>query len=550
MSEHLTSSGVGAVSVAIDSRLVAQRAAEHVPCDAFYDLATVQRFVNAGGYTTVALQFPDFLLPDAPSVLGALEEALPEVEWYILADATFNPFCVDEVAAAHIDAQAVIHFGPASITRAANLPVLYDLGRAPVDVWRTASALWQAAASAPADGDGGNLWIVVADSMFDWAVSAIATQIQAWASASTAAAHRDLVVLPAVAHKQFSAVAQDGAGGAASSESRTVTVLGSQVQLPPGVESLEQAAFLYVGAPGARTDVLCMRYPMASAWIADGVLRPAGVETASEPTLISAEPCNEADAASQLGVRTGRALARRYAAVERVKLAERIGVVVGTLSTADYTRIVQALRRIIAAAGRAVYILHVGRLNVAKVANFGEMDAFVLVTDPEASLLPDEVAREFPAPVVTPWEAVMALHDEVSWTGDITVDFEEVLARIDAAGGLPGHAADEAERTDETRAAGGDGSHSDDDADAPEWNLAAGGLVDMRSKHGTGDTETAGGSLAIVKSEGGAIVQAGHAAASIFSQREWQGMDPSVPKDASLDIRRGQHGVARDLDGK
>jgi diphthamide biosynthesis enzyme Dph1/Dph2-like protein len=34
----------------------------------------------------------------------------------ILADTSYNPCCVDEIAAAHWEADAIIHYGPACLT--------------------------------------------------------------------------------------------------------------------------------------------------------------------------------------------------------------------------------------------------------------------------------------------------------------------------------------------------------------------------------------------------------------------------------------------------
>jgi len=47
-----------------------------------------------------------------------------------------------------------------------------------------------------------------------------------------------------------------------------------------------------------------------------------------------------------------------------------------------------------------------GKLNVAKMANFLEIDIFVLVASPENSLID---SKEFFKPVVTPFELEMAL---------------------------------------------------------------------------------------------------------------------------------------------
>ena len=51
------------------------------------------------------------------------------------------------------------------------------------------------------------------------------------------------------------------------------------------------------------------------------------------------------------------------------------------------------------------YTIAVGKLNVPKIANFLEIDVFVLVACPENSLLD---SRDFFKPVITPYELELA----------------------------------------------------------------------------------------------------------------------------------------------
>ncbi|CAN0049340.1 unnamed protein product, partial [Laminaria digitata] len=66
-------------------------------------------------------------------------------------------------------------------------------------------------------------------------------------------------------------------------------------------------------------------------------------------------------------------LMRRYYLVQRAKEAEVIGIVVGTLGVQRYSSVVRSLRRMIEDAGRKAYTLAVGKVNVAKLANFAEV---------------------------------------------------------------------------------------------------------------------------------------------------------------------------------
>jgi diphthamide biosynthesis protein 2 len=56
--------------------------------------------------------------------------------------------------------------------------------------------------------------------------------------------------------------------------------------------------------------------------------------------------------------------------------------------------IIDHLKKLIATAGRKSYTFVMGKLNVAKMANFMEIDCYVLVACPENSLI-DSKVRNF-----------------------------------------------------------------------------------------------------------------------------------------------------------
>ena len=53
---------------------------------------------------------------------------------FVLGDTSYSPCCVDEVAASHLDAEIVIHFGPTCLTPTSKLPIYFAFGRCQVDV--------------------------------------------------------------------------------------------------------------------------------------------------------------------------------------------------------------------------------------------------------------------------------------------------------------------------------------------------------------------------------------------------------------------------------
>lgn len=115
--------------------------------------------------------------------------------------------------------------------------------------------------------------------------------------------------------------------------------------------------------------------------------------------------------------RTNRMLMRRYALVEKAKDADVIGILVGTLgvgtfslgssatptversltssghSLAAYLPLITHLRQLIASHHKKSYTVAVGKLNPAKLANFIEVECFVLVACPENTMVDSKVRR-------------------------------------------------------------------------------------------------------------------------------------------------------------
>lgn len=119
-----------------------------------------------------------------------------------------------------------------------------------------------------------------------------------------------------------------------------------------------------------------------------------------------------------------RQLSRRFMAVEQAKVAKTVGIVVGTLAARRFRDVLWGLKRLVRAAGRGCYTFVIGKLKPEKLANFGEIDVFVLVGAGDSALVD---TREFPKPVVLPYEAVLAFNPEVEWDGKIVLDFDELV---------------------------------------------------------------------------------------------------------------------------
>ena len=67
--------------------------------------------------------------------------------------------------------------------------------------------------------------------------------------------------------------------------------------------------------------------------------------------------------------------------------ASIVGIVVGTLTIAGYLEALGALRRVLAKAGKKSYTFVMGRITPEKLANYPEVEVFVLISCPQLALL-------------------------------------------------------------------------------------------------------------------------------------------------------------------
>lgn len=106
--------------------------------------------------------------------------------------------------------------------------------------------------------------------------------------------------------------------------------------------------------------------------------------------------------------RTNKLLMKRYHTVLRAKDADVFGILVGTLGVgmltclyilfhslkcaiASYLPLISHLRALLKKAHKKSYTVSVGKLNPAKLANFAEIECFVLVACPENSVVESKV---------------------------------------------------------------------------------------------------------------------------------------------------------------
>lgn len=210
---------------------------------------------------------------------------------------------------------------------------------------------------------------------------------------------------------------------------------------------------------------------------------------------------------------------RRNFFVEKCKDAQAIGIVVGTLTTDGYLNAVNRIQTLARDRGIRTYLLSVGKINPAKLANFMEIDCFVFVGCPENSIYN---SRDFYKPLLSVFEAELALNPawREQYPNFYAVDFNDILPD-----GKYYKVADKQTAT-----------NGDDDYDV---SLVSGRVRSM--KIAENDESNHNDNNQIEKKHNQIM---NTSSSTAFNSRSWTGLDPSLGQQEPAQITKGRSGIA------
>lgn len=147
-----------------------------VTLEKFFELEKTVSLIKEHSFKRVALQFSDELLEDSVKVYQRLKELTDDeaLEFYILADTSYGSCCVDEVAALHVCAQFIVHYGTACMTPTSRIPVQHVFGMGDIDVQAAASA---ALSEFKSDERESRQVVVMYDVVYEHAMAALMSQL-------------------------------------------------------------------------------------------------------------------------------------------------------------------------------------------------------------------------------------------------------------------------------------------------------------------------------------------------------------------------------------
>ncbi|KAL7620126.1 Diphthamide biosynthesis protein 2 [Parahypoxylon ruwenzoriense] len=508
-----------------------------------YEVPRTAAEIQRNDWRRIALQFPDDMLPDAPWVVDALstelqglvessyksgeEESSPQKQGqgheqeqkyrlYILADTSYSACCVDEIAAEHANADVLVHYGRACLSPTSRLPVVHIFTRQTLDYDAIAGAFER---EFP---DKTVKVAVMADVMFQEHVVPLCELL------------RDREFSNVVATE----IVRDPSGSIPNRRlvsPNTLTV--DHVDY-----NLNEYHLFHVSTPPTSL-LLTLDSRLASLRI----YPTPSSSSSTVPTL----PDPSA---------TPSILRRRYALVIQLATASIIGILVNTLSVKNYMSTISTLKNQIATAGKKSYTIVVGKLNAAKLANFAEVDGWVVVGCWESGMVEQEGLWK---PVVTPFELGLALQSEESrvWTGEWWAGIEGVKSQ--SAGDMGAEIEDDEAAQPSVEEV--EGGVDDEESEPPEFDLRTGKLIShsrpmrvaIRSiprsadeLNGTtlGSDQNAASSAVVMRATGGVALVNGVAspgAEFLRSQRTWQGLSTDYDEEESAVVEEGRSGIAR-----
>ena len=407
---------------------------------------------------------------------------------------------MDEIAAEHVEADVVVHYGRSCLSPTARLPVIYVFTSRPLPLEPVVTAFVEMFPRKDTKV------VVTADIAYSDHVAAVCEKVKARGYSN--------VFAPSIIQDQSSPI-----------PNRTIPP-----SVAAGEEGLKEYNLFHISDPPASL-LLTLSSRMKSMYI--------------YPTASSISPTPTA-----LQVQTSQRLRRRYALLTSLTTCSIFGILINTLSVKNYLHTITKIQAQLAAAGKKSYTFVVGKVNAAKVANFSEIGGWIVVGCWESSLIE---SADFYKPIITPFELQLALmsDEERVWTGEWTGDFssiadKEILKKSEV-------------RRDETPE-GNDGDINDEEDSAPpEFDLRTGRYVShsrpMRTPHAElpGNQEPRTSNALMKRADGHLATINGTAspgAEFLRSHRTWQGLgsdfEIAYEEEKGAPVEQGRSGIARE----
>ncbi|KPJ15380.1 Diphthamide biosynthesis protein 2 [Papilio machaon] len=363
----------------IDGKICIERELGVVPTNrefedliSHFDVLKTCKWISDNNYSKVCLQFPDELLNVSAVIFEEIKNKC-DVDLYILGDTSYASCCVDAVAAMHVQGDAVIHYGRSCFTKS-NIPVFTVLPKKKLNLEASMKTLQNNFGSDEIDK-----LCLFYDAEFEHCKDEIE---KAWYQ-QYPNSYIAYIALEENRNRFLGRLVRDLNG----------EVYNSDV--------LKNCTCIYIGLSGQTLFIYTISIE-AKQWFS---LNPETLEIVSK-------------------TETAWFKRRRYL-IEKCKDANVIGILICKLAGDQTKDIINRLKDLCKVNGKKSYIISVGKPNVAKLANFPEIDIYVMVACPENDLYNN---RDFYKPIVYPFELKVALNsNRQSYFTNHVTDYDELL---------------------------------------------------------------------------------------------------------------------------
>lgn len=435
----------------------------------------IQYFEEHPQYKKITLQFPDELVLDSSIVVQLMQQELVKAEdetsqsfntidtdevlhnekscgncsgcdcsskidktetkrkVWILADTSYSSCCVDEVASEHVKGDIVVHFGDACMNAVQKLPVVYSLGRPVLDLDLVVS---QFKLKYAAKDQKICLMADAPHSMHMKSIYDILHDKEGYKNVVYSDINQDMLQSDTHIVGYNNAVEHD------ERLRKCVTCGNRNIYAEVDVSELNEYDLFHVTIP-KDPHLLYLTTKFQSVTLYDP----------------SSGMLNEGPFPSMM---------KRYKFMHMARTAGTIGILVNTLSLRNTKETMNKLTKLLKENGKKHYLFVVGKPNVAKLANFEPIDIWCILGCGQGGIVLDQY-NEFYKPIITPYELLMALSDEVTWTGQWITDFKSIINQIE-------NEVNDSDDMEQDILSSGMECRSDED-EAPEFNAVTGKYV-------------------------------------------------------------------------
>ncbi|EGV61605.1 Diphthamide biosynthesis protein 2 [Yamadazyma tenuis] len=368
----------------------------------------------------VTLQFPDELVCDCSAVAQAISSKLDieimktpstcggnsdcscpnsidiendekQTVW-ILADTSYSPCCVDEVAAEHVKGDVVIHYGDACLNPVSKVQVAYVFGKPAVNIDETVKEFQKKYE------DSSSRVLLMADAPHSYIMHLVYEKLHP--------------IYPNIA---FADISQESFPHS--------TIIGYKpMSSTMDLQLLNRTFHHLVDDEDEELEQLLMSYDLFHISVPEAPRLLKLTTVFQSVTLF-----DPVEGTTSQGPFPN--LMRRYRYMHMARSAGTIGLLVNTLSLSNTKLLLNKLKAKIIEADKKQYMFVVGKPNVAKLSNFEPIDIWCILGCDHQGIIIDQ-NNEYFKPIITPFELLLALNQELSWNGKWETDFGKLLVQL------------------------------------------------------------------------------------------------------------------------